>query len=329
MPIFRKTTVLDSVAYAELVKDLVDNHNEIVDLLNLTSNNQSTGASLVGEVNLLIDSVATPITTNIVTGLGGVGTVLEIEIKNWAFYFSAVRSLIQVISSTVTLSGTKGFIYVNEDGELLITSAPYSTYQPDRVRLLYFNINQDNEVSIVVLPEMAATPRYLRSISLNQKLLQVVDFNIQPSGLLTFRRFSTRALIEGSGSLSILDENILNLPDEETVRLLDENDNIEYNELDTGTAGTVFATKQLWLTIDGKLVVQPSTFEYQSIEEAANELPYEFYPAINGDNLGEYVPVARIAHLQGATDLNDATEAYILNLTKVFEPRQGLVWYTK
>lgn len=329
MAIIKNTALLDKVSYADITKTFVDKHNASIDLINILSLSQSTGAVTVGTIDLLIDSVATPITSNLTVGLGGVGQELALSLADWVFYFGATRSLVKIISSNLTLIGTKGFIYITEDGELTITSASYATYQPNRIRLLHFSINQNNQISLTVMPEMASTPRYLRSISLNQKLLQLVDFNLQLGDAKSFRRFSTQAIIEGSGCLSMLDEHLLNIPDENIVRLVDENSNVEYTELDTGDVGTNFVTKQLWLTFDGKLVVQPGPTEYASLEEAMTELQYEYYPAINGDALGEYIPVARIAHLQGATDLRDVNEAYLLNLTKVFELRQGLVWYAK
>ena len=316
--------------YDNYTYEFVDRFNYAVQMLNLMSAHLSTGTLVTGSITVTFNGTPQTITQNFNTGLGTGSHNAFLDISNWSFYFSSNDSIVTVTSfaSSVELTADVGYIYIGSDGSPVVVSAPYSTYQPDKVRLLRFEKNSLGYYSIIVMPELAGTPKYLRSISQSQPLLHVKSFSYSLN-LLEINRLDTKCLTEGAGCFSASDSSVLDFSDASPVSLVDEGSNVEYTDLDvSGTAGT-FITKQLWLTYDGKLVVQPGTTSYTSLEEAIVELPYEYFPIINGDSVGEFVPVLRIAHEVSATDLGDTSQAHVINLTELYSAQVPPVWYTK
>jgi hypothetical protein len=330
MSITAKSSVLSAIQTVTTGESLVTEFNRNVDIINLLTANQSTGIiGTPGKVIFTVTGVDTELTSNFNVGLGN-GTEATLGLEDWSVYFSNTKNIVTVNSlpAPIALSTPAGYIYLDSTGAAIIVSEPYSAYQADKARLLKFEQNSAGIYSIVIMPEMSGTPKYLRSISLNEPLLKVTDFALEPT-LLKLKRTSTKCLTEGAGCYSAFDANILIFTDENEVRFVDENSNVEYDSIDTGIASALYKTKQLSLAYDGKLVVQDGTTEYTSLEEAIIELPYESFPLVNGDVVGEYAAVARIAFLEGTADLADVDEAYILDLTKSTELIRTPVWYTK
>jgi len=330
MSISTKTSQVSVIYNLTTNSELVTAYNKNVEILNLLTSNQSTG--LIGDpgkVIFTVTGVDTELTSNFNQGLGD-GTGATLGLEGWSFYFSNTKTLVTVNSlpAPIALSVDSGYIYIDNTGTAVIVSEPYSAYQADKVRLLKFEQNSLGYYSIIVMPEVSGTPKYLRSISLTEPLLRVTSFAIEPV-LLKLKRTNTKCLTEGAGCYSAFDANVLIFSDEDEVRLVDEASNLEYDTVDTGIASGLYKTKQFSLSYDGKLVVQDGITEYTSLEEAVIELPYESFDAVNGDTVGEYSPVVRIAYLEGTIDLGDDTEAYILDMTKSVGLIRTPVWYTK
>lgn len=330
MAIFEKSKEALYTAYDNKTFEFVDRFNFVAQLMNLMTSNLSTGVLAKGSISVEVNLVSQDLTQNFNTGIGDGVNNAFVDISGWSFYFTSNEKIVTITSltSSVHLSSSKGYIYIKDTGDAEIVSSPYTTYQPDKVRLLRFEKNSLGYYSIVVMPEFAGTPRFLRSISQSQPIMQIKSFAYE-TNLLSINRLNTSCLTEGSGCLSTSDQNVLIMDDLSPAKLVDEDSNVEYTSIDvTGSAGT-YITKQLWLSYDGKFVVQPGTTSYSSLEEATVELPHEYFPIINGDVAGEYRPVLRIAHVVSATDLSNTSQAFILNLTDGQAIQTPPVWYTK
>ena len=333
MAISMKSSQAPRIEYTNVTHEYVDAYNKTVEIVNNLGINQSTGVvGIPGSVTFTTTGAPILLESNFNLNIGD-GTVGTIQLEGWPLYFSHIKTLITVNSlvTPIELTADAGYVYLTDTGDVIITSAPYNTYQPDKVRILRFYRNSDGLYSITIMPEFAGTPKLLRTITQNQPVLNLLDFSLQINSLapLTFKRTGTKCLTEGAGCLSALDENILVFEDINTALLVDEGSNIDYTELDTAGDLDTYITKQLSLTFDGRLIVQPGTTSYTSLEEAIVELSYESFISVNGDTVGEFVPVVRIAHKANTVDLTNPDEAYMLDLTKYFSSIRTPVWYIK
>lgn len=331
MAMTSKLSTVERTNYDEPTYQFVDKYNFNTLMVNQLTDNLSTGIiGTPGKVK--VDNVE--LTSNITTDVG-TGATLFLQLEEWTIFFNSDKTIVTVLAldSPVELVDNSGYIYLNIMGQIEVASQPYLSYQTDKVRILRFVRNSLGKYSFIIMPELCGTPKYIRSLSFIQPLLQVSDFSFLPIAATTsIKRVATKILTEGIGCLSNQDINVASLPDEDQVRIVVDGDqsNTESYDIDlfSGSAGK-YRTKQLSLSFDGKLVAQTGAIEYLSFEEAITELPYEFFGAANNSVAGEYAPVLRLAYLVQSTDIADTDSVYILDLTKQSAVTRTPVWYTK
>jgi hypothetical protein len=242
------------------------------------------------------------------------------------------------------------YLYINDAGQAIITNAAYPTYTPGLARVLRIEFKPAPDYgsiySLIIMPELASTPKLLRSYVRSEPMLKAIDAAITANADLTLSRTSTRYFTEGIGCKGVVDENILDVPNEAVVDLVHTSitnqipepldlttalDVAHYINIDTliPVTGPQYTTRQLCLSYDGKLIIQFGPNLYASLAEAANELPFEFFDTIVGDAVGEYTPVARMAILSGTTILSDTSKVYILNLTQPGQANRYPIWFNK
>lgn len=332
MGLFIKNSLLPNLSYEIDVRSLVDSNNASNKYLNMLLSDKSSGAIKVGTVELKNATTSTEMTSNCAYDINPADNITTIVLKDWTLLFSDTGKIFDIGSIEFARASIGGqgvyYIYLNSDNQTVVTNSPYRISTPTMIRLLRVEISSANKFfSVVVCPDLSNTPKLLRSRLNSEEFIKVVDAVIEPTAT-QLKRVNAKYVLEGVGSLTNSDENLLEL-DNTIVKLayvpdtlivpsalvrVDNLDVTHYLNSTTVLPNNTFSSQLVYLSVDGTLIVQYSDKYYSSLSDAVSNSTLESFDHLVSDNAREYVPVAIISYTKGAVDLTDTDLVRVVNL---------------
>jgi hypothetical protein len=332
-------SLISNLSYISSTQELVDTTNESINLLNTVLANQASGAientGLIdnyAKVNFKTSTTTIELASNNYRNIDS--NVITIELVNWKFYFADKRIIMTIDSLDIPVAsiGTTGvhYVYLNSDGQIITVDTQYMVSTPSLIRLMRVEQNSDGTLySVVIMPEVSSTTKLIRSFIHNYEIMHIRDTVIEGNSDLTVKRLSSKYFTEGCGFLETDDMHTQTLEDDNVAELLYLTDYLSvpeapntvtsldvthYSNSITTLPDDTYAIQQLYLSYDGKLLVQYGTKTYSTLSDAVINIRYDYFPAIIGDTAREYRPVARIAYSNATIDLSDSSQAVIVSV---------------